>query len=669
MTTYALPIGRFTDGATLQRAIGTQYHLGLSTTLPDTTQRFYGYLLEPDNSKSGGFQQSSDTTTRDALVNYASPNLIDRDLVFGKPRVTDGDFSGGGYQEVWIDPKRYFDSDLDPRIPGYLQLRAQWATVQKLALVAPAFSQTVAWNSDFWFTFGETNGNVYSAHGATTTVPVAARIIALDTDGSFLYAATSTTLYRSANGSAWTAVTSTINGTATMWWVINQGTNGYFAYYQSGTNLLYKIDLTTAFPIAAAAQPQVPVGGNAFNIVDLVEYQTSIAILTVDAIGAGTDVWYFDGTNLTRIIRIEGYTGKGICQALGSLYVSLAASQVGGSGGITGPVLAQVDSGTFTIVARPGSPFFAANQTCVQPRSSSQYVYWPIINPSVTGISTKTGVNSFGIVIQYDVLTGAVTHLPTFDGTEFDLLPNLLRQIAPLGDSVAIVYRHAAGDGVLQYQLPAFGTIKYQPSGWLASSHIDFATPSIEKRFRRIEVHHAPLNAGEAILIEAFVDTDPLAFTTSLTPVPSGATATNSTVGSSLTAMTFGADTIGKTLYYALKLTAGTGALTTPRVSYVSVEVGGTWSWVLNLACTSKQMLLDGQNEDTQGTKGKDLAYLLLLAYENGQNVVLYHRNGQQYQCAIDSFKMWNPSPILASAPQERRDEEYTVALTLRQVA
>ncbi len=223
--------------------------------------------------------------------------------------------------------------------------------------------------------------------------------------------------------------------------------------------------------------------------------------------------------------------------------------------------------------------------------------------------------------------------------------------------------------GVLQYQLPAFGTIKYQTTGWLASSHIDFATPGIQKRFRRIEVHHAPLNAGEAILIEAFVDTDPLTFTTALPPSPVGATATNNTVGSSLTAMTFGADTIGKTLYYAVSLTAGTGGLTSPRVSYISVEVGGTWSWVLNLACMSIRRLLDGGNEDTQGVKGKDLAYLLLLAYENGQNVVLYHRNGQSYQCAIDSFKMWNPSPILASAPQEVRDEEYIVNLTLRQVA
>src|SRR5207249_8184569 len=141
-------------------------------------------------------------------------------------------------------------------------------------------------------------------------------------------------------------------------------------------------------------------------------------------------------------------------------------------------------------------------------------------------------------------------------------------------------------------------------------------TPGITKRCRRIEVHHAPLNAGEAILVEAFVDTDPLAFTTALAPVPATATASNNTVRSPLTAMTFGADTIGKTLYFAIRLTAGNGQLTSPRVSYVSIEVGGTWTWDVTLACTSRRQLLGSTEQDTQGVTGKDLAYLLLLAYE-----------------------------------------------------
>lgn len=584
---------------------------------------------------------------------------MDRDLAYF-PRVTDGDFSGGGYQEVWIDPRKYFDSDLDPRVPGFLQLRAQWVRTTKAGITAGTNYQVVPFNGDFWFTFGESNGNIYSANAGGTTVPAAVSVVAIDTDGSYLYAGTASGLWRSADGASWTAVTSAINGTATQWWVVNQGSNGYFAYYQSGPNTLYKVDLTQAFPIATGNfQVQVGVGANAINIVDIVEFQTSIAILTTDVRGPGFDLWYFDGTNLTRIIRVEGYTARGVCNALGGLYVSAFAV-----GQKTSPILAHIDNGTYEVVARPGSPFPAASQSCLQPRAASQYVYWPIIAPSINGISSANGV-----VVQYDVLTGAVTRLPNQDSGDYTTPGGSLRTVAALGDTLSICYLNGT-TGTLQYQQPAFNaTGKYQASGWLASSHIDFTTPGITKRFRRVEVHHTPLATGEGVLIEAFVDRDPITFTTALAPVPALATANNTTAGTTTTSMTFGQDTIGKTLFYGLRLTSSTDQTTTPRVSYVSIEIGGTWTWLFNLACTAKRQLLDGTNEDTQGVLGRDLAYMLFQAYENGSNLTLYHRNGQSYTVAIESLDGWNPSPKQASVAQDARDEEYEVSVVLRQVA
>lgn len=663
MTTYALATSRYTSAAELQNAVGSLYHLGLSCVLPDSTSRFYGYVLKPDASPAqfgtryGGFRQRSDTAAKDSLIQYSSANLVDRDFTYF-PRVTDGDFSGGGYQEVFIDTRKYFDSDLDPRVPGFLQLRAQWTRVSKTGITAGTNYQVVPFNGDFFFTFGEASGNVYSANGGATGTASGGAVLSLDTDGTLLYAGTATGLWSSTNGASWTQITTTINGTATQWWVVNQGSNGYFAYYQSGPNLLYKIDLTLASPQLAAAQPQVGVGANAINIVDLVEFQTSIAILTTDVRGPGFDLWYFDGTNLTRIIRVEGYTAQGMCNALGGLYVSAYAV-----GQKTSPILAHIDNGTYEVVARPGSPFPTSGQFCQQPRASSQYVYWPIIAPSINGISSANGV-----VVQYDVLTGAVTRLPNQDSGDFTTPGGSLRTVAALGDTLAICYLNGT-TGVLQYQQPAFGTLTYQASGWLASSHIDFTTPGITKRFRRVEVHHAPLAAGEAILIEAFVDRDPITFTTALAPVPATATATNTTLGSTTTSLTFGIDTIGKTMFYGLQLTAGTGQATTPRVNNVTTEIGGTWTWLFTLACTSKRQLLDGTNEDSQGVTGKDLAYMLLLAYENGQTLTLYHRNGGSYTVAIESMDLWNPSPLSSSRAQDAKDEEYEVTCVLRQVA
>lgn len=656
MTTHVFDSTGVKGGDTeLLKAVGQRYNCGLS----DGTH-FYGYMFEPTTGKDGGFHWKTDTTTKEALTQFSSQQLIDRDLAFF-PRVTDGDFSGGAFQEVFIDPRKFFDADLDPRIPGYLQLRPQWTRIDKGALgsVGPQF-QVVAWNGDFWFTFGEPSGNVYSANGGTTTVPTATNIISLDTDGTYLYAGTGAQLYRSANGTSWTAVTSSINGTATQWWVINQGTNGYFAYYQSGSNLLYKIDLTQAFPIAAAAEPQIPVGANAINIVDLCAYQTSIAILTTDVAGPGSDVWYFDGNNLTRIIRIEGYVAQGVCNALGALYVGGFAV-----GQTTSPKLFQVDAGNYNEVVVPGSPFPAAAQSCLQPRASGRYVYWPILSPSIKGIS-----NGVGVIIQYDVVTAAASKLPCQGADDFSVKRGSLRSIALYGDNVAAIFQSSA-HGILQYQQTLFGSIKYQATGWLASSHIDFGTPGIVKRFRRLEVHHAPLNAGEAIFIECFVDQDPLGFSTVLAPVPASQNGgNNNQAGTTITSLMVGSDTVGKTLYFAVRMTAGTGQLTTPRISYITVEVGGTWVADVYLGCVNRRTMLNQQPDD-QGASGGDLAYLLFLAYENGNVLTFYHPNGQKYTMAIESLDPWNPNPTAQMQSQENRPrtEEYIVHAVLRQAA
>ena len=103
-----------------------------------------------------------------------------------------------------------------------------------------------------------------------------------------------------------------------------------------------------------------------------------------------------------------------------------------------------------------------------------------------------------------------------------------------------------------------------------------------------------------------------------------------------------------------------------------ATEVRCIWSarnptFEVNLACTSKRLTLTGE-VDSQGVMAKDLAYLLMLAYENGSLLTLYHRNGASYTVAIETLEAWNPSP-LASQEQQVRDEEYIVKAILRQVA
>lgn len=660
MAQYSLAAGQWT-ATTLPAQIGNKYNVGVS----DGT-RYYGYVFQP-NVQQGGMIESSDVATKDALVNYGSPSLVDRDLVY-YPRFSQGDFSGGGRQLIAINPTQYYDADLDISTPGYVTLRPRWNRVTKTGITAGTVFSVVAWQNDFWFSFAEANKQIYNANGGAT-VTLAILAATMTTDGQYLYYTDGTNIYRRSTGGTETQIASAVNGTLINFWVVQQGTNGYFLYYSS-TSGLYKIDLTAGFPVAAGSQPLVPTGSNSISVVDICAYQNGIALLTNDPAGSGFNVWYSDGANLTDIVRVNGYHSTGICACLGDLYVS--AYPVGKN---TSPVLAKVATGTFAFVSEPGSVLPAANQTCLQPVASGQKVYWPLLAPSITGISTTNYIS------VYDVVTGAVSHMP-IDGTD-DFATNTTNfttgQVAVLGDAVGCVFVSGTS-GVCQYQATAFGTITYQSSGWIVSSQIDFATPGIAKRFRRIELHHSPLAAGESIKVNAYVDEDPIAFTTALTPNPSGATVTHSynaaesSTVASVTALTFGADTVGKTLYLAVQLNAGTSNLTTPKLRYYSAEVGGVWVWNFSFDNTSQRRCLDG-SIDAQAVTGKDLDYLYRNAYENGTTLTLYLVNDASaavvsYSVNLEKRQSRSPSYLNHQVEQStvRADEEWITQVVLRQI-
>jgi hypothetical protein len=197
----------------------------------------------------------------------------------------------------------------------------------------------------------------------------------------------------------------------------------------------------------------------------------------------------------------------------------------------------------------------------------------------------------------------------------------------------------------------------------VVGSKYDFQTPGIAKRFRSIEViHNKPLAAGEMVTAQMFVDEDPVQYSSALVPT---ATATNSTVGSSLTRVVAGSDVVGRTLYPVLKL-ASSGA-TTPSINRLSVEVGGSWVWEFFLDCTSVRRTLQQQTEDQQGVTGKDLYYLLRNAYENGTPLTLYLAEGVSYTVAIESLEATSPSYSDHLQSVVRADQEFLVHCIVKQ--
>lgn len=645
MTQYTLSPSSFSASQ-----VGTVYNIGLS----DGTNS-YGYIFQNQGQQTVGIKESSNVADKEKLIQFSSPNLIDRDLVF-YPRVTQGDFSGGGLQTVFLDPTKYFDSDLEIRTPGFLNLRPAWKRTQLATGLGAVTPQSVPWKNDIYTTFQ--GSVVYNSAGTSTATGNTALYLA--TDGWNLYAGDGNASIRYTNdGSTWSDL-STASGAYTQMWSVLQGTAGRFFYMArviagSGATVfhnLYKLDTGATLPNNSPVL--VPTGNVPLTIVDVVPYQSGIAVLTKDPQGSGSDVWFHDGSNMTRIVRLEQYAVVGMVNCLGSLYVT--ATSFGQS---EAPVLIRIDAGSFQIVARPASPQVTTSAASVgAPAASGQYVYFTLVSPQINQITTTSYIG------VYDTVSAAFSHIGSLDSLDSPLASSV-RQLTAAGRAAAFPMI-SSGTGYLQYQtdntLLASGDT-YAASGTLISSRIDFGTPGIPKRFRRVEAVHAPLATGESVNLKVYVDGDQ--FHVGATPLT--AQTTNASLNSTITSCVMGADTVGRTMYYSVTL-AGPGT-STPDVIRIATEIGGTWTWEFDLDCTSRRRTLQQQLDDSQGANGKDLYYLLRNAYENGTTLTLYLASSANYAATIESLE--GHSPAYSDHPNStvRADQEWLVHVILKQVA
>jgi hypothetical protein len=335
------------------------------------------------------------------------------------------------------------------------------------------------------------------------------------------------------------------------------------------------------------------------------------------------------------------------------------------AGGYDAPALFQISSGSIQVVSKFGSPLstqIASSAGSVI--ASGQYVFWTIFSPQINQVSP------LGYVAVYDTTTQATSHIGNLDAQDAPR-KDLPRQLAAIGRSAVFPMTAVTGNLYLQYQtnngfLANPSNLKYASSGWMVSSKIDFQTPAIHKRFRRIEVEHAPLPANCTVVCKAFVDQDPNFFTTSLTPVPSTAIVTNNVAGTQHTILTFGQEAIGNELYFALNLQTS-DQQNTPLIRSVAVSIGGTWNWDLDLDCTSTRRLLNQASIDTQGANGKDLYFLIRNAYENGTGLTIFLAGGLSYFTAVESIKANSPAYVTHTQTPVNADEEWFVTVVLRQ--
>jgi hypothetical protein len=658
---------RTTGAGKLQQGdVGKKFHLGIGSGSP---LNMYGYNVLRKDYGGSGYAKRTDVQSRDQLISVASPNITDRDLA-RTPRVTEGDFSGGILQQLFVNPRQSYDSDLEIRVHGNLQLRPAWVRkTVKTALttrLSPNISRSVTFGGDVYTTWGEVGGGIYNSAG---NLAATYDTYSMDSDGQYLYGADRSGNLWYYNGTAFATLANGFPVNIDNLWAVYLGTAGRFLYFVTnpvsggiqGTSVLQRIDLSAVFPLAPANVVAVPLGSFTGKIVDLVPYNGGIAILVNDLRHDYMTVWYHDGYNLQLILKIRSYAGVGICDCLGQLYVTAQSL-----GSLEPPVLLQVASSTFSVVARMGSQLPGGVRSSLNigaPVSSGQYVGFAVQNPAINGVTSTS------YVVVFDVLEQAVSHLPNLDANDN---PGISTQnLCWLGRAVFLPYV-LSGNGVMQYQtnqlvwIPGGTVAQFASTGRVVSPLHDFNTPGIAKRFRRVLAHHAPLNPGESITVQAFLGLDPTKYQAGVT-TPT-ATVTHSygvsDTAPSDTILNLPSPSLALSMYFVVVLNAGTNQQTTPTIYWVSIEAAPGWTFEFWVGCNSATKTLNGE-DDPQSLTGTDRYGQIHNAWENGQPLTLWSPEGNVYTCVIQEGDFHADNPIFREDVQAPQDHEYFVRLVL----
>lgn len=108
-----------TSGVSLTEVgAGRKYDLAFGYSTDGVTAKMYGFLLRPGSE----LEEITDLQDQEHLVQVSSPNATDRYSRF--PKVSQGSWVGGGRQEFFVDPTRFYSTNgnLDTTKPGALQL-------------------------------------------------------------------------------------------------------------------------------------------------------------------------------------------------------------------------------------------------------------------------------------------------------------------------------------------------------------------------------------------------------------------------------------------------------------------------------------------------------------------------------------------------------------------
>ena len=609
--------------------VGDRYDVALGFPDPENNGvvRMVGYVL----ANGATWQESTNLQDEEHLVQIASPSSSDR---FGRyPQVSQGDWSGGERQLIFVTANQYYMStQLNTSVPGHLTVNGAYTTYAipngvVTTSTAPGTRNVALGNKEVFF-IGSNAGTQYvSAVNLNTGAVITQSLTGgegvpnelCETADFQCYMATTTGIWGVVGGGGSISFTQATNDVPA---ALNAASLAVFngsLWYIVGTTTPNAINALT-YPLPGAAGGTVQY--TAFQMEHLVQVlgrgANGLVFMTGGTTGLTWSCYEFDGVNATLIGRLTGHI-QDITEANGTVYI-LAYGSGSTQENTPLPVIYSVSGSTVSIfddfrtVDAAFQPI--SFQTNGHLDSDGLYLYfW------TSGLSAK----------RYRLTTSAITDVGN---------PTCVVGISGARSGCAI------GDGsFMEIESGASTTTAYlnnvigtpNVNGVLTTSWFDFDTPGVRKSFSSIE-----FTMNSAVDLTALL----VSYQTDASSGFQTLTLTTSIGGDKL--ICYLDDVIGTRIQFRIVLLyqAVNGP---PDINAYSIQGKLTRVWQFQVACRSQQQDRAAGTEDPQGLTSRELL-------ANIQNA---------YDLASGNLVMYIPDPTI---DQDELDEGNGVALGVSQI-
>lgn len=660
-----------------QAEVGPRYDVAVGVDLGAST-RMYGYVL----AQGQAWTETTDIQDNDRLIQIASPNSSDRFTFF--PKVSQGDWSGGERQVIFVDANRYYSSQkLETGYQGHLYLYGLYQNMgsapANVGNVSSAV-RNVTFEEDsttapaaLIATLGGSAGNAirvsFAGSGPGVPPTLLARIIGTSTDAVREFLHGPARIYAAITGAGSPGIFQT---TAAGSWakvgtdLVAQQNNPFFGNVMGYTqNALYYV-------LSGSAPNKInnllnPTGGGGAGATVLTQGSTeegTITLLTASPSGlffvtnGATHPALDPSYSPARFYSWDGQAASGtlleelpigICDAIQASGVTFILGYSSGSTFFAQPVLLAYFGGQLTVyddyryvptdfqgvssIASPGS--LATDGTYL-------YMAWP-------GLRTKRyDLRQFPQAVISDIgHPGVISGLPQ-------------HTVAAAAGNLIEVTPTPAGFYRVSPQGPG-GQCENSDTGQLITSYFDMATPSTIKTFRSFELElNAALTPGAAVGVAYQRDAE-TGFPGSLTMT---ALSNNNLIGF------FPTNTKAVRIQLRLTLTAGSSSGVSPDIkSYsLSARLARVWKFTV----MARRQLMDHSGAlDQQGARSQDLMANLVNVYQQAAgNAVLFVPDStsatgvSQVNAVMESYEISSKAPGPNTSEQAPYDMEGDISCT-----